>query len=138
MEVQLKVLFMLALILSASISVQAESYYMAKVNFGGKDFIDVFSFKKAKVDSVKKRKVREGTLTVPGQFTTKFVAENIQAKARGYTFSTKAMEFGRELSIRGEIFFNEDESRVEGKLFVSLPGKETVEAKLNGPKVYKK
>ena len=111
---------------------------MAKVNFGGKEFIDVLSFGDVKTDKKTGEVLKSGTLTVPGQFTTKFTAKQVVGKNGKYSFLTTAKEFGRELKISGDIRFLEDKTKIEGHLDVSMPGKKSVRASLSGKRVYAK
>lgn len=82
------------LMISAS---QAELTYLAEVNFAGKIFKDIIILD----HPVGERYQINGTLTVPGAFTTKFVGYQGYQANPSIGFQAEAIENGNSLIIHG-------------------------------------
>ena len=130
-----KVLIIVLGFMSSSIG-QAELVYLAKVDFAGTIFNDLLV-----LDSfIDEKPQTKGSLTVPGQFTTRFLGQRNYYKASpNISFSTTAIENGKEITIKGyieeDLFTNEI---LTGYLDVYLNrGKDVVRAELSAELIYK-
>ena len=123
----------LGLVLS-SVS-HAELVYLAKVNFNGTIFNDILVLESELKDKVKVN----GSLSVPGVFTTQFIGRRSYTKSPSIFFKTTAIENGNEITIEGFLEGSSISNKnLTGYLDVYLnEGKEKVRAELNAELIYK-
>lgn len=121
------------LIIFVSVSSSAELVYLAKVNFGGKIFNDIITLS----EPIGHSKSINGSLTVPGVFTTKFVGvKKVSFETPNLEFQTTAIEKGKKIFIYGYLEL-EQGHRLSGYLNVKLSSEgEPVTANLSGALIY--